>query len=108
MSTSASILLQIFLSLSDGVDNIRQVLTLLLGEFINFERFLVFIVGMVIVYLLTCSQYTARARPLLMMTLIIENIFLERCIVNWYLSGENTTNIMVSCSHLYDNYNITS
>ena len=88
-------MLQIFVSLSDGLDRIHLVLTWLLGEFISIERFVVFIVGMAIAYLLTCSKYTARARPLLMMTIIIESIFLERCIVNWYLNGDNTTSIMV-------------
>ena len=92
-------MLQIFISLSDGLDRIHLVLTWLLGEFISIERFVVFIVGMVIAYLLTSSQYTARARPLLMMTIIIESLFLERAIVNWYLNGENSTSVMVSsCS----------
>lgn len=86
--------MQIFISLSDGLDRIHLVLTWLLGEFISIERFLVLIVGMVTAYLLTCSQYTARARPLLMMTITIESLFLERAIVNWYVNGENTTSVM--------------
>ena len=84
------------MSLSVGVDNIHHILTWLLGEFISLERFIIFIVGMVIAYLLTCNKYTARARPLIMVVIVIESVFLERCIVNWYLSGENTTSIMVS------------
>ena len=43
---------------------------------------------MVIAYLLTCSKYTATARPLIMVVIVIESVFLERCIVNWFLSGE--------------------
>ena len=93
-------MLQIFISLSDGLDRIHLVLTFLLGEFISIERFVVFIVGMVTAYLLTCSQYTARARPLLMMAIIIESLFLERLIVNWYINGENTTSVMVRNSLL--------
>lgn len=52
---------------------------------------------MVIAYLVTCSKYTAQARPWLMVMMVGESVFLERCIVNWYLSGDqNTTSIMVS------------
>lgn len=76
----------------------NKVLVWLLGEFVGFERFVVLLVGMVTAYILTCSQYTAQARPLLMMTVVFENMFLERFVVNWYLtSGEAvTTSIMVS------------
>lgn len=82
--------------MSDGVDKIQHMLAWLLGEFISIERFVVFIVSMVIAYVLTCSKYTAQARPLLMMIMIFEAIFLERFLVNWYLNGESTNSIMVS------------
>ena len=64
---------------------------------ISIKHFVVFIVGAMIAYLLTCSKYTTRTTPLLMMTIIIE-LFLERCIVNWYLNSDNTTSIMVRSS----------
>ena len=84
--------------MSIGVDNIHHILTWLLGEFISLERFVIFVVGMVIAYLLTCSKYTAQARPWLIVMIVSESVFLERCIVNWYVSGDqNTTSIMVSC-----------
>ena len=49
---------------------------------------------MMIACLLTCA---AQVRPLVMVTIVLESVLLERCIVNWYLSGDqNTTSIMVS------------
>jgi len=74
-------------------------LTWLLGEFINFERFAVFVFGMVITYLLTCSRYTGRARPLLMVIIVVECVFVERQLVNWYLADINMearSKVMVS------------
>jgi len=87
-------------SLSDGLDKTHHVLTWLLGEFIGFERFVVFFAGIAIIYLLTCSKYTAQARPLLMVTVVTESIFVERIVVYCYLSVDNSTNIMVRC-YLY-------
>ena len=84
------------MSLSEGLDRIHLILTWLLGEFISIERFVVFVVGMVIAYLLTCSKQTAQARPLLMMIIVIESIVIERSIISWYVNGENNTNNMVS------------
>ncbi|XP_065896465.1 uncharacterized protein [Dysidea avara] len=80
---------EIFLSLSTGLDHIQFILTWLLGEFIILERIVVFIVGMVISYLLTCSKYTAGARPLIMVIIVVECLFVERQLVNWYLVGIN-------------------
>jgi len=74
-------------------------LTWLLGEFINFERFAVFVVGIVISYLVTCSKFTAAARPLLMAMVAIECLFVERLLVKWYLVGiniESKSDVMVS------------
>lgn len=85
------------MSLSDGLDKINHVLTWLLGEFISFERFIVFIAGILMAYLMTCSKYTAKARPSLMMIIIVESVFLERFVVTLYLNYvDNSPSIMVS------------
>ena len=84
------------MSLSDGLDRIHLILTWLLGEFISIQRFVVFVVGMVMAYLLTCSKHTAQARPLLMMIIVVESLVIERSIISWYVNGENNTNNMVS------------
>ena len=76
-----------------------MMLTWLLGEFINFERFAVFVVGIVISYLVTCNKFTAAARPLLMVMVVVECLFVERLLVKWYLVGinmESKSDIVVS------------
>lgn len=86
--------------MSDGVDKIHYILTWLLqlGVFVSLEHFAVFIASIVIAFLLTCSEYIIQARPWLIVTIIIESVFIERCVMSWYLSSDqNSTSNMVNC-----------
>ena len=78
---------EMFLSLSTAFNQIHLMLNWLLLVFVNFECIVLFVTGIVTSYLLTCSKYTARARPIMMGIIVVYCVLVERLLVYlwWFL-----------------------